>query len=743
MATPADRAPSGERLDEARRLHRAGDLARAVAIYDALLAADPRHADAWHLKALAEHQSGRLDAAAASVAQAIALAGERPAYLLLQGTVAHDRGDLGAAQAILERVVALRPEWVAGHVELGQVHVDQGRMQEALASFQAAVNADPRHVRAWNNLGYALQSLDRMDEAIRAFDYALSIEPAYAQAHFNLARLYKLRGDSRRALDHARDAVRSDPSHVEAWLLTGDIHSQQRDVNGALAAFSAAVRAGPGNIKARIALADLVAASGGFDHARAEYRRIADEFPGSLKAALHANLLLPQVYESVEQLERVRAEFAEGLGRLERSAGTWRFPKGDIALSEARWTNFYLAYQGRDDVELQKRYGSFLRSVLAPAVPEFYAPRPRRARDGRIRVGFLSHFFFNCTAGRYFASWITRLDRERFEPYVYYTNEWVADDTRTIAAAAARFRHLPGRPLYTLAQYVAGDDLDVLVYPELGMHPETFTLASLRLAPVQCCGWGHPNTTGHPEIDWFISCEAMEPPGAQVRYTERLALLPGLGTRYVTPATESTRTRADFGLPEERTLYLLPQSLFKIHPDNDDLVARVLAGDPQGVVVIFASHHENLTQAYATRLARAFERHGLDIHERTRFLAPFMPHGEYLRLNQLCDVMLDTLHWSGGNTSLDALAMGLPVVTLPGALMRGRQSQAMLRMLGAQELIAANVEEYLAIAQRLGRDAAERGGLAARIRANLGELFERDEPVRALEAFLERAARED
>ena len=296
--------------------------------------------------------------------------------------------------------------------------------------------------------------------------------------------------------------------------------------------------------------------------------------------------------------------------------------------------------------------------------------------------------------------------------------------------------------MYSVARRIADDDLDVLVYPELGMHPETFTLASLRLAPVQCAGWGHPTTSGHPEIDWFISCADMEPPDAQRHYSERLALLPGLGTRYAMPRATPGRGRADFGLPEDRTLYLMPQSLFKIHPDNDDLVAGVLERDPQGVVVVFASHHENLTQAYAARLGRALEARGMDIHERACFLAPFLPHGEYLRLNELCDVMLDTLHWSGGNTSLDALATGLPIVTLPGQLMRGRQSQAMLRTLGLDELVASDVEAYVETAVRLGRDPAARARLAQVIAVRRGELFEREEPVRALEAFLERAARE-
>jgi predicted O-linked N-acetylglucosamine transferase (SPINDLY family) len=733
---------SDPRIDEARRLHQRGDLPRAIAAYSEVLAADPDVADVWHLKAAAEHQAGRLQEARESVQRAIDAGGERLPYLLLDGLIRHDLGELAQAERRFARVAELKPDLAAGHFELGRVRMDQGRVPEAIKDFQAAVAVDGKHLRAWNNLGVALQSVDRLDDAVRAFNYALSLDAGYPLAHFNLARIHKMRGDRNRALEHARLAVQGDPRHVEAWLLLGDIHVLRQEMAGGLAAYASAVTADPGSLKARITLADAAASAGGYAHALAEFHRIADEFPASLRAALPANLLLPQVYEGVEHVEEVRHRYEEGLGRLEAQAAAFRFAGPDAALADARWTNFYLAYQGRNDREPQRRYGEFLRSVLRPALPRFYEPRARHPGRERIRVGFLSHFFFNCTAGRYFASWATRLDRSRFETFVYYTNEWVADDTREIAASVDRFRHLPGRPLHVLAQQVIADELDILVYPELGMHSETFTLASLRLAPVQCAGWGHPDTTGHPEIDWFVSCEAMEPPDGASHYAERLALLPGLGTRYVTPRTSSTRTRADFQLPEDRTLYLVPQSLFKIHPDNDALIARVLERDPNGVAVLFASSHAAVTEAFAGRIAQSFEERGLDLHERTCFLAPQLPHPEYLRLNQLCDVMLDTLHWSGGNTSLDALAMGLPVVTLPGALMRGRQSQAMLRIVGADELVADNVEEYLAAAERLGRDAAERARVSTLIRAGLGELFERDEPVRALEAFLERAARE-
>jgi CRISPR-associated protein Csy1 len=356
-------------------------------------------------------------------------------------------------------------------------------------------------------------------------------------------------------------------------------------------------------------------------------------------------------------------------------------------------------------------------------------------------VGFLSHFFVDGTVGRYFAPWITHLDRSRFEVFVYHGNERSDALTHCLAAAADAFRPIAGRPVRARAEQVRADALDVLVYPESGMHNVTYLMGALRLAPVQCCAWGHPDTTGHRNMDWFISCEPMETSASPGHYRERLALLPGIGTRYEAAHAPGDASRAQFGLPEGRTLYLVPQSLFKIHPDNDALVAQVLAGDPAGVAVMFVSPLHAVTRAFAARLERSFARVGLAAADRVVFL-PRLSHDDYLRVNTLCDVMLDTLHWSGGNTSLDAIACGLPIVTCPGPVMRGRQSAAMLAILGVPELVAADAPHYVAIATRLGRDIELRRATSARMRAGHESLFARDEPVRALEDLLERAVRE-
>ncbi|QJR16464.1 tetratricopeptide repeat protein [Usitatibacter palustris] len=725
---------------QAREWHRAGRLEEALGAYRELTEPEEASAEIWKLRAMAEHQLRRLPEATESIGHAIERDPQQPSAYLVAAHIAEDRHDTAQAEASFRKALDLQPQWAAAWSGLGSLLLASGRAEGAADAFRRAVDIDGRAVRAWNNLGMAQLALERFADAERALNYAVTLDPRYGLAHYNLARLHDVRGDSDRALTAARQAVNLDPRNVEAQLFLGDQYRRRRMADAARQCYVNAMAVAPSHSRAAITAAELTWETGFPEQAKQEFADVSQKHPGNFKAAVGARLILPEVYRDAAHVAQCREQYAQGLEQLHEIADRFEWARPEDAFTEIRWTNFFLAYQGGADRELQQRYGALARRVLERVSPQWLESPKRRASGGKLRIGFFSHFFYNCTAGRYFASWIRNLDREKFDSYVYYTNPWVAEDTRALAAAATRFRHLPGRPLQVLAQHVLADELDVLVYPELGMHADTFGLASLKLAPVQVSGWGHPTTTGLPSMDWFLSSAAMEPEGAQALYAEKLALLPGLGTNYVRPSGAADGDRASAGLPEGRRLYLVPQSVFKIHPDNDALIAEVLARDPQGTVVMFKANHPALGEALVARLAPHFEARGMEVDERVVFL-PYMTHGEYLRVNRLCDVMLDTLHWSGGNTSLDALAMGLPLVTLPGQLMRGRQSAGMLDTLGVGgDLIARDTDDYVQRAIGIASDAERRRSLSAQIVDRQGELFGRDEPVRALETFLESAA---
>lgn len=729
-----------EDLSRAKALLREGRAADALALLVAATQADAEGAEAWYLRSLAEQQLKRWEEGRASIARALSLQPAQPFFHLQAGRLAEDAGDNEAAATAFESAVAAKPDWPVAWASLGAARFALGQPAKAIEALSKAVALDARLASAWNNLGLALASLGRDAEAGRAFQSALSADPRHGLARFNLARLAHQSGDIATALSQALEAARADPRLVDAHLLAGDLHRKRGEDAQALACYRAAATSAPSSPKGGNAAAELLWEGGALDEARAEFAVLATRHPGSLRAALGAELLLPQVYASAAHLDECRARYDEGLARLEADPARFAKPRPVDTLQDIRWCNFYLAYQGRNDRDLQARYGDFIHAVLAKGAPQWIAPVPAPPKRKRLRVGFASHFFFDCTAGRYFSSWITDLDADRFEVYGYGTNPAVDARTRTIREACPAYRHLAGRTVAEIAAVVRDDALDVLVYPELGMHPDTFALAALRLAPVQCAGWGHPTTTGLATIDAFFSCEAMEPEGAESHYRERLVRLPGLGTNYAFPDDAVGASRRDLGLPESRRLYLVPQSVFKIHPDNDALIADVLAADPEGAAVFFAAGPTNLIDRTVRRLKPVLEARGLSPAKHLVFL-PGMTHGAYLAVNRACDVMLDTLHWSGGNTSLDALASGLPVVTRPGDLMRGRQSLAMLRAMGLEaELVASDPARFVDLATGIARDPERRRALSSRIEMAAPRLFGDESPVRAFADHLERLA---
>jgi predicted O-linked N-acetylglucosamine transferase (SPINDLY family) len=231
----------------------------------------------------------------------------------------------------------------------------------------------------------------------------------------------------------------------------------------------------------------------------------------------------------------------------------------------------------------------------------------------------------------------------------------------------------------------------------------------------------------------------MEPPDAQAHYTERLIGLPGIGVDYAMPAPQARVERRELGLPDSARIYMCAQSLFKIHPEMDDAFASILGDDPQGLLVLFQASARAVTEQLAARIQRALARRGIAPRAQVKFL-PRLPGPQFRAALSVADVVLDTFGWSGGNTTLDALAAGVPVVTTQGRFMRGRQTAAMLEMLGLRELVARDPADFARVAKGLAADRDLNAGVRQAIAARREVLFDRGEPVAALQEALLRIA---
>ena len=702
---------------------------------------DPRFAQAEALLG-----AGNPAAAAALMSALLARPGtaraESRMALLVRSQAREAMHEIGPAIDDMRAALALDDRDARTHNSLGILLVDGGDMEAALGSFRRATEIDPNHARAWANLGNTLRTLGRFTEAVDATRQAVRAKPDYFLAWSNLGAMLVDIGNVPDAYEAYKRALALKPG-AGTLVALANIDRQRGDLDSAIAYCTRAVALAPDEESPIHQLGSLLAERDDIDAAMRAYGSARQIRPKSIRLAFAQHLTLPMVYSSGAEVGALRERYGEGLARLETEVPALVAGRtGDEVMADLRWTNFLLAYQGEDDRVLQERFGAITASAMDAAGSMWRAPMPRNSARNRIRIGFASALFSEGTVGFYFRSWVTGLDRSRFEVIVYNLRHDVTPYQKDLVGKVDAVRNFPGSDLMParIAAAIRADALDVLVYPELGMDRTAFVLAALRLAPVQCAGWGHPVTTGHRTIDRFITCAPMEPADGDDHYTETLIRLPGIGTNYAPPTVPDSAPRARFGFDEATPLLLCPQSLFKIHPDNDAMFARVLREVPAAKLVMFEGRHPKLTARFNARIRASFEREGVGIDGRVVFL-PQCEHDDFLRINMMCDVMLDTQRWSGGNTSLDALAAGLPIVTLPGRFMRGRQSAAMLALARLDDLIATDVEDYVRIATRVANDAPWRNALRARVRDGRGRVFNDAAPVAALASALEALVR--
>jgi predicted O-linked N-acetylglucosamine transferase (SPINDLY family) len=456
-----------------------------------------------------------------------------------------------------------------------------------------------------------------------------------------------------------------------------------------------------------------------------------ENLPNNRTFQLLFNLLLPSVYDQVEEIDAYRKRFKQGLDNLINNIPLNNIEdQQNTLIATSCWTNFYLPYQADNVVVLQSQYGNWLHQIMKANYPQWSMPllMPPLKENHKIRIGYASNYLHSYSGTLWLTGWLKYCDHDNFEIYCYYTGNQPDPITEKFQEYSDFFYHIPGN-LPAVCQQIMTDKLHILVYPEIGMDAPTMQMAGLRLAPVQCTAWGHPVTTGLPTIDYFLSSQLMEGENAQEHYSEKLILLPNIGVAYPEPYIPPVvKTRSNYGLSDNDIIYLCCQAPFKYLPQYDFILAEIASRVSQAKFVFLRG------TVLKPRLERAFAAVGLNSEDYCVHLN-IPARLDYVMINLLSDVYLDTFTWSGGNTSLEAIACNLPIVTCPGEFMRGRHTDSFLKLLGVTDTIAKNEAEYIDIAVKLGIDKNWRNSISEMMSQNHHYLFDDQACIVGLEAF--------
>lgn len=612
-----------------------------------------------------QFEAGDLDAARASFNRLLDLNPKHAGALYALSGIAARKGDIGAAAELASRAIALQPSNGDFHHLLGQLLVSQKRFEPAIDSFQRAVRLNPA-VTAWRlDVEATMVDAGRMDEAASVYRASGASGAPDARAYFDLGDALLQGGRNRQAEEAFAQSEKIAPESAATHLYVALARRDQGIPVDAEAPARLATRVAPDMPQGWLALGTVLAMQGRHTEAVAQYRQALALDPDSQDA--------------------------------------WDGLLGSM--------NYSTEFSARQLFEAHLEWGR----RVPPAQPMEVWPS-HRASGHRLRVGYLPGDYFNHGVAYFLEPLLEAHDRSRFEIFGYHVGGSEDAVTRRLASRAEHWRRLKGVSDDDLEKELRRDQIDVLV--ELAGHTHGHRLAVLgrRVAPVQVTYLGYPNTTGLKAIDYRITDARADPPGeADALHVEQLVRLPNSFLCYLPPPIgPETRTP-----PSQRRGYVTFGSFnnfAKISGTSIALWARILAAVPDSKILIKAKglQDSGLRALVSARFREA------GISEQRLVLGPPAPDAQqHLHTYDEVDIALDTFPYHGTTTTLEALWMNVPVITLAGDRHASRVGVSILSTMGLQQLIAHTPEEYIALAAKLAGDGCLLEEYAAGLRATL------------------------
>ena len=613
----------------------------------------------------AAFRAGQFAVAREKFEQVLALDGDHGHAHFMRSAVALQQGDLAAARGALQRAIELVPASAEYRFSLGNVLAAAGRTEESIAPYRAAVELNPTAAEWRLALAAALAECDRASEAVTAFRPGASASDA--GAFYEMGSAFQARQRPRAAAAAFAESARLEPSAAATHHMLAAARRDLGMVVEAEAPAREATTVAPDMPEGWFMLGSVLARQARHDEAVENYRR--------------AIALVPE-YDA-----------------------PWRSMLFSMNYS-ARWTP-------------REIFDAHLESArrFPPARPVAVAAAHHRP-DHRVRVGYLSGDLSRHPVAYFMDSILAHHERSRFEVFCYHTGRSEDDLTARLKASTEHWRNVAGQSDDLLEKTLRDDELDLLV--ELSGYTDGHRLAVIarRVAAVQVSYLGYPNTTGLDAVDYRITDARADPPGeADSLHTETLVRLPEAFLCYTPPFAGAFAP-----VPPSRQQGFVTfgsfNNLAKLSRFNIELWARVLGAVPNSRLFVKAKGLQD--SGLRAQLLGWFGDAGVDSDR--ILLAP--PHdtieehfGSYARV----DIALDTFPYHGTTTTMDALWMAVPVVTLAGDRHAARVSAAILAVLGLDDLVAHSADEYVENARRLAGDPARLQTLRTSLRDRLAK----------------------
>ncbi len=375
-------------------------------------------------------------------------------------------------------------------------------------------------------------------------------------------------------------------------------------------------------------------------------------------------LFYPNFFNSLDQIKNVRKKFTDKISNLITETN---FPKLDLNKNLLKPPNFELSYDGNDNLEINQKLVKLYVEIY-PILKQLNNYEFTNSKNQKIKIGFISEFFTDHTIMKLFKGIIYKLNKDIFEVYVFHSDKTrLGVKFNEINESVVLYNYkniiLP-QSFEDKVKVIREKNLDILFYTDIHMSKNLYYLTLVKLAKKHLTSWGHPETTGNKNINFFLSSKLLETEGFEKNYSEKVLLANYLPMYFYKPKLQKKLNQEELA---KNNIYFCSQSLIKMHPKFDKIIKKILEKDKKGKIIFIKNRNRNLTNQFVERLRESVKEN----FDRIELINPLITE-DYINKCGEASVLLDTIWFGAGNSFHESMFYGTPTVTMPTNFMKSR-----------------------------------------------------------------------
>ena len=548
------------------------------------------------------------------------------------------------AEKNLNKIITKYPNSAILYNILGGILVKKNKLEEAILNCEKSIKINPNYPEAYNNLGIALQKFNKTEVAIENYKKSIELKKNFIEAHHNLGNAYIYLDEPQNSLQHFNKALELNPLYAEAYNGLGAANEKLGKKKDALKYYKKAIEIKPKYSEAYYNLGTLLSAQSNYDEAIL-----------NLEKAIKLNNNYEKAYNNLGNIFNILGMFEEANNAYQQAIKI----KPDYAKAYSNLL-FNLIYKPSFDIDYYlseaKKFRLNCGIKQKSKINYKYEINPKK-----LKIGFVSADFGDHPGGYFTLNFLKELKKKNCDLIAYPTVDRNDEFSNYFKNIFSKWDLIKNKTDKAAAEQIIDDGIHILIDAQGHSAKNRLPIFIYKPAPIQIT-WLGQGSTGIPEIDYFVGNNYITPRQEESHYVEKILRLPK-ASQCFTPPNFDLQTGTLPAIKNNFITFGCINKLSKINDEVIDLWSKILLLIPKSKLLLKNKVLDNKTAF--DNIVKKFEKNKVK-KEQLILEGESKNRKELLITYNKIDIALDPFPFQGNTTSIEAIWMGVPVITLKG-----------------------------------------------------------------------------